>query len=241
MIPLPTEPPQILFQDDDLIVLFKPSHMHVHPPEDHIVRKAIGRHTCIHWLTDTHQINANPVHRLDSATEGLLLFTKNTKTNLILNTQMQQKQIQKFYDAVVRGWLKDSYGEINLQLELDSTKTLVDCKTLYSTIAKIELPFTVGAKFKTTRYSLLDVELKTGRWHQIRRHMNHIDHPIVGDGKHGDSRHNVFFRETLGIDGLCLKAKRIEFYHPYTDEKMIFHAPLTEKWSKLNQLFANPS
>ena len=237
MIPLPTEDPQILFQDDDLIVLFKPSRMYVHPPEDCIARKTVGRHTCIHWLYDTHKILANPIHRLDFSTEGLLLFGKNNPTNSLLNIQMRQHRIQKYYDAVVRGWFKESFGEITLPLESKKSDELLECRTLYSTISKIELPLSVNSKFPTSRYSLLDIELKTGRWHQIRRHMNRVAHPILGDREHGDSHHNRNFRDQLGIDGLCLKAKRLEFYHPHTDQKMVFHAPVSPMWEKIQNLF----
>jgi tRNA pseudouridine65 synthase len=240
MIPLPTEAPQILFEDTDLLILFKPSHMYVHPPEDRIARKAVGRHTCIHWLLDEHKILANPIHRLDFSTEGILIFGKNNKTNSVLNIQMREGKIQKYYSAVVRGWFKEPFGEIHLPLESDSSNDIQDCKTLYSTIEKIELPFAVNSKFQTARYSLLDIELKTGRWHQIRRHMNRVAHPVLGDRTHGDSHHNRFFRDKLGIERLCLKAKRLEFYHPHTDQKMIFHAPVSDLWKKINTLFSEP-
>ncbi len=240
MIPLPTDPPQILFEDTDLLILFKPSHMYVHPPEDRIARKAVGRHTCIHWLLDEHKILANPIHRLDFSTEGILIFGKNNKTNSILNIQMRDGKIQKYYSAVVRGWFKESFGEIDLPLESDSSNNIQECKTLYSTIEKIELPFAVNSKFQTARYSLLDIELKTGRWHQIRRHMNRVAHPVLGDRTHGDSHHNRFFRDELHIERLCLKAKRLEFYHPHTDQKMTFHAPVSDMWKKINTLFSQP-
>jgi tRNA pseudouridine65 synthase len=240
VIPLPTDPPHILFQDDDLLILFKPSHMYVHPPEDRIARKAIGRHTCIHWLLDEHKILANPIHRLDFSTEGILIFGKNNKTNSLLNIQMRDGQIQKFYSAVVRGWFKDDFGEINLSLESDSSADALDCRTLYSVIQKIELPVSVNSKFQTARYTLLDIELKTGRWHQIRRHMNRVAHPVLGDRTHGDSHHNRFFRDQLSIERLCLKAKRLEFYHPHTSNKMIFHAPTSDMWKKIDALFSDP-
>ncbi len=237
MIPLPTDHPQILFQDENILVLFKPSHMYVHPPEDRIARRAVGRHTCIHWLMDAHQILANPIHRLDFSTEGIILFGKNNETNSLLNIQMRNGQIQKYYDAVVRGWFKIPFGEINIPLESDSSDEIKDCQTLYSTIKKIELPNSVNSKFPTVRYSLLDIQLKTGRWHQIRRHMNRVAHPVLGDRTHGDSHHNRYFRDELGIDRLCLKAKRLEFFHPMTDQKMIFHAPESLMWQKINKLF----
>jgi len=238
MIPLPSEDPKILFQDEDLLVLYKPTRMYVHPPEDPIARKTVKRHTCLHWLWDQHRIDAAPIHRLDFSTEGLVLFGKNSETNSALNIQMRQKSIQKFYDAVVRGWFKEPFGKIDLQLELDSTGALVDCLTLYSTVQKIELPHTVNSKFSTSRYSLLDIELKTGRWHQIRRHMNRVAHPILGDREHGDSHHNRFFRDELGVDGLCLRAKRLEFFHPRSHEKMIFHTESSAQWKKIAELFS---
>lgn len=237
MIPLPKEDPQILFQDSDLLVLYKPSRMYVHPPEDSIARKTVKRHTCLHWLWDKHHIEAAPIHRLDFSTEGLVLFGKNAQTNSALNIQMRQKQIQKFYDAAVRGWFKEPFGKIDLPLELDSTGELVECLTLYSTTHKMELEYSVNSKFPTSRYSLLDIELKTGRWHQIRRHMNRVAHPILGDREHGDSHHNRFFRDILGIDSLCLRAKRLEFFHPTTNEKMIFTVPESNMWKKIFQLF----
>lgn len=237
MIPLPTEPPQIIFQDENILVLFKPSHMYVHPPEDRIARKAVGRRTCIHWLSDEHKILANPIHRLDFSTEGLVLFGKNNLTNSLLNIQMRQRQIQKYYDAVVRGWFSESFGEINLPLESDTGDEFKECRTLYSTVTQIELPCCVNSKFQTARYSLLDIELKTGRWHQIRRHMNRASHPVLGDRTHGDSHHNRFFRDELNIERLCLKAKRLEFFHPHTDQKIVLHSPESNMWKKINKLF----
>jgi len=238
MIPLPLEPPRIIFQDEHLLVLFKPSRMYVHPPEDPIARKAVGRHTCLNWLRDEHSLIGYPIHRLDFSTEGLVIFALHREASQKMNIAMRAHGIQKFYDSVVRGWFKESYGEISLPLELDSTGQLVECLTLYSTTRKIELPQSVNSKFNTVRYSLLDIELKTGRWHQIRRHMNRVAHPILGDREHGDSHHNRFFRDQLNIEGLCLKAKRLEFFHPYTNEKLILHCPVTEMWQKIYTLFS---
>ena len=239
MIPLPTESPSILFQDEHILVLHKPSYMYVHPPEDRIARKSVGRHTCIHWLTDFHDIYANPIHRLDFATEGLLIFAKTNEAGSVLNQNMRARKINKFYHAIVRGWFKEPKGEINLPLELDSTGELAECLTIYSTTHKIELPFSVNSKFPTSRYSWLDIELKTGRWHQIRRHMNRVAHPIIGDREHGDSHHNRFFREELQIGRLCLRAFKIEFYHPVSNELLIFECPDSIHWKKIKNIFIN--
>ena len=81
---------------------------------------------------------------------------------------------------------------------------------------------------------------RTGRWHQIRRHMNRVSHPIIGDREHGDGRHNVFFRDQLKIDGLCLWAKELTLRHPVTGEKITFKSPESEKWTAIKTLFVTP-
>ncbi|MFN3698279.1 MAG: pseudouridine synthase [Pseudobdellovibrio sp.] len=234
-----TVEPSIVYQDDDLVILMKPSHVYVHPPECRIARKTVGRKTCIHWLMDRHKIMAHPAHRLDFATEGLVIFCKNTKTSSEMNKQMREHAIQKEYDVIVRGWLTPEKGQIDKPLELDSTGELVPALTIYKTLKKIELDYSVNSRFPTSRYSWLHVELKTGRWHQIRRHMNRIAHPVIGDREHGDSHHNRFFRDHLHINGLCLKAKRLKFLHPHQNTIIDATAPQTELWNNIHLLF-NP-
>lgn len=232
--------PSIVYHDQDILVLMKPMHVYVHPPEDRIARKTVGRKTCLHWLKDKHQIVGSPIHRLDFATEGLVIFGLHNKASSEMNKLMRAGQIQKTYDVVVRGWFKEDNGKIDLPLELDSTGELVDCLTIYNTIKKIELNYSVNANFPTSRYSLLHVELKTGRWHQIRRHMNRVAHPIVGDRSHGDSHHNRFFRDKLNINGLCLKAKTLKFPHPIENKMIELVAPRTELWDRIGDLFNQP-
>ncbi len=231
--------PFVVYEDDHLIALYKPSRYYVHPPENKFAKQKVGRNTCIHWLQDIHHITANPIHRLDYPTEGLVLFGKTLEATQKLNAMMRNKEITKFYDAIVRGWFKDPYGKIDLQLELDSTGELVDCLTLYSTQHTLEVPASVHSKFSTSRYSWLDIELKTGRWHQIRRHMNRVAHPVIGDREHGDSHHNRYFRDELKIDGLCLKAKRVVLTHPIENKILDLKCPLSPKWNQLSVLF-NP-
>lgn len=229
--------PSIIYQDSDLLVLMKPAHVYVHPPEDRIARKTVGRKTCLHWLTDKHNLKGYPIHRLDFATEGLVIFGLHNKAASELNKLMRAQQIQKEYDVIVRGWFKEEQGKIDLPLELDSTGDLVEALTLYSLIKKIELKHSVNSKFPTSRYSWLHIELKTGRWHQIRRHMNRTAHPIIGDREHGDSHHNRFFRDDLGINGLCLKAKKLKFTHPFENKIVEVFAPKTELWTRIESLF----
>lgn len=229
--------PFILFQDESILILFKPSGWFVHPPEDPRHRRGLKRKTCVQWLMDFHEIKAFPAHRLDAGTEGLIIFGKTKTASQFLNAQFRNHTIEKTYHAVVRGWFKDPAGKIDLPLELDSTGTLVESLTHYKTLATIEKNFAINPKFSTSRYSLLKIQPVTGRWHQIRRHMNRVSHPIIGDSEHGDLRHNRFFRETLLIDGLCLQASKIMFQHPTSLENMTFTTPQTEKWKLIESVF----
>lgn len=231
------EVPRIHFEDEVLLVLHKPPSWFVHPPENPRYRRGLKRRTCVQWLLDVHDIKAFPAHRLDAATEGMLIFGKTKVATAHLNSQFKNHETDKTYHAVVRGWFKEKNAVIEQELELDSTGTLVACKTQYKTLGEIELPFQVNSKFETTRYAYLEVKPVTGRWHQIRRHMNRQAHPILGDREHGDSHHNRFFRDQLKIDGLCLGAVKLLLRHPATEEKITFAMTLTPKWIELQRLF----
>jgi tRNA pseudouridine65 synthase len=231
------EIPEIFFQDDSILVLYKPPSWFVHPPENPRYRRGLKRRTCVQWLMDVHNIRAFPAHRLDAATDGILIFGKTKEATAHLNLQFKNHETDKTYHAVVRGWFKEKDSVIDLDLELDSTGKLVKCKTLYKVLAEIELPFQVNSQFNSTRYSYLEVKPITGRWHQIRRHMNRVAHPILGDREHGDSHHNRFFRDQLAIDGLCLSAVNLKLKHPATELEISFQTPVKEKWQNLRKIF----
>jgi tRNA pseudouridine65 synthase len=233
----PKEFPSIQYQDDEILVLYKPPTWFVHPPENPRFRRGLKRRTCVQWLMDVHHIKAFPAHRLDAATNGILVFGKTKTATAFLNLQFKNHEVDKTYHAVVRGWMKAKEGLIDLELELTSTGDLVPCETNYKTLSEIELPFQVKSNFETTRYAWLEIKPKTGRWHQIRRHMNRVSHPIIGDREHGDSHHNRFFRDQLKIDGLCLSAVQLGFIHPGHREKVEFKSPISEKWSQLEPHF----
>ena len=236
-VPQETAFPSILFEDDEILILFKPSTWFVHPPENPRHRRGLKRRTCVQWLMDVHQIKANPAHRIDVPTEGVLVFGKTKKATAHLNLQFKNQSVKKTYHAVVRGWFQTSNGAIELPLELDSTQVLVPCLTRYRTLKQIELDFSVHPKFSTSRYSLLEVHPQTGRWHQIRRHMNRVSHPLIGDREHGDSRHSRFFREKLSIEGLCLRAFQLQIIHPESLQEVTFTSPQTARWNTIENLF----
>ncbi len=223
-----------VYQDDDIVIIDKAPGYHVHPPENDypVPRSKI----CMYRVRDTLKQKIFPVHRLDVATSGLLVFAKHSEAASALGKQFSAHSVQKTYWAVARGYLPEK-GSIDLPLESDSSAELLDSHTDYRLFSHVELDHQVGKRFPKARYSWLQVKPKTGRFHQIRRHFNRISHPLIGDGTHGDSHHNRFFRETLGIAGLCLRAQSLEFLHPRTHESFIIDAPMTEKWRKIQSLF----
>lgn len=220
------QPFDILYLDDDIVAIDKPAGFHVHQPEN--PRRRVARELTVLWAL-RQQIDKwlYPVHRIDVGTEGVLLFALNKPSAAHLCQQFQQNRIRKTYFAIVRGYTND-IGEINLPLELDSTGELVSACTHYVTHSRVELPWAVGKRHNTARYSLVEVKPETGRYHQIRRHMARISHPLIGDREHGDSHHNRFFRLDLSAPGLWLKAKRLSFQHPSQGREI----NLTSHWSK---------
>jgi tRNA pseudouridine65 synthase len=148
-----------------------------------------------------------------------------------------ERQVKKTYLAVVRGYLEDE-GRIDLPLEIRGSPELAESITEYRTLARLELPIAVSTRYPTSRYSLLEVKPHTGRWHQIRRHFDRVSHPLIGDVEHGDSHHNRFFRDQLNLGGLCLRATRLEFTHPWSGMPLLLEAPEHTKWQRLTRLFA---
>ncbi|MCG6267882.1 pseudouridine synthase, partial [Vibrio furnissii] len=142
------------------------------------------------------------------------------------------QEMSKTYHAIVRGWREEA-GELDyaLKVELDKIadkfasqeKEAQDAITLYKPLAKVEVPYSTG-KFPTTRYGLMELKPKTGRKHQLRRHMAHLRHPIVGDTTHGDGKHNKLFREEFDAPRLLLHASELRFVHPYTQQEVVIRA-----------------
>jgi tRNA pseudouridine65 synthase len=200
---------EILAHEPEFVAIVKPPGFHVHPHE-----------------TPRHLY---PVHRIDAATEGVLIFALDKDSARKFANQFQSGGVKKTYFAIIRGW-SDDEGTIDIPLELDSTNVPVAAVTRYKTHQRVELPFAIGKRHKTARYSLVEAWPETGRYHQIRRHFARLSHPLVGDREHGDSSHNRFFREQLGHGGLWLKAHAISFPHPTTGAEFHISCEWSERW-----------
>lgn len=212
----------------------KPSGFHVHPPEIN-AHKVPRRKIILHQLRDQIGQHVYPVHRLDVSTSGVMVFALSSEAAREICFQFESQRVQKTYWAVVRGHMEPE-GVIDLPLESDSSGLLVEARTEFRTLKRIELPFAVGP-YPTSRYSWIEAMPRTGRFHQIRRHLNRISHPIVGDAQHGDSRHNRFIREEYGISGLCLRAVSIEFPSLGQQPARLWKCGLNRQWILLQNMF----
>jgi tRNA pseudouridine65 synthase len=235
---------RILFQDDSLVAIDKPAGFHVHPPEDKSIRVDVGS-TCVVVLRRQLGREVYPAHRLDRPTSGVLLFALDPLTARAMSERFGSREVSKTYYAVTRGWITgDEEQLIDRPLSSESGATTMEARTRIEPLARIELPHAVG-RYATARYTLVRAEPETGRLHQIRRHLAGISHPIVGDTTYGDRDHNRFFRDTLNITPLLLKAQRLEFVHPRTDDRMSIESRWSGAWHSVFDRFGlcplNPS
>lgn len=224
----------VLFEDDQLIAVAKPSGMFVHRSDaDRSATEFV-----LQKVRDQLNHFVYPVHRLDRPTSGVLLFAKNPEAAALLAAMFAERRIHKTYQALVRGYTED-HGCVNRPLV--SSKGLgkpsghpstqpQDAETEYSSRERFEIPFAFG-QHPTTRCSLIEARPKTGRYHQIRRHMAGISHPIIGDAEHGDTRLNRQFQQHLQVTRLMLAAVRVEFTHPVTQQPVDVHCPPCESFS----------
>jgi tRNA pseudouridine65 synthase len=195
---------EILFQDDDLVAVNKPSGWDVH-------RNEFNRHRPIVLQSLRNQINkeVHPIHRLDGGTSGVLLFATKRDVLRFMNDQFQSRETQKTYHCISRGFAKSTLCRQSLRVH-DHT---VEAETDIRCLSRIELPWP-NERFPQSRYSFLELKPRTGRYHQIRRHLRDLGWPIVGDTKHGDSDHNRIWRERLSIHRLLLHASSLTIIHP---------------------------
>ncbi|MFA7184105.1 MAG: pseudouridine synthase [Victivallales bacterium] len=171
-----------------------------------------------------------PVHRLDRPTSGVVLFAFSKEYAAEFFRVFREREAGKTYLALVRGWTEDA-GIIDSPLKTAAGKEQ-DALTLYKNLARAEVPIPVGP-YESARYSLVEIDLKTGRTHQIRRHFAHLRHPLIGDTKYGDGRHNQMFRAEFNCHRLLLAAVRLELTHPFTGKKLSIEAPLENSFKSV--------
>ena len=198
------QPLEILYEDDSLIAINKPHGLLVHRTKI----AADATEFAVQLLRDQIGQRVFPVHRLDRKTSGVLLFAKTEAANSYMQQRFLNKELSKTYHALVRGYTK-AEGTIDYALTDASNKTKA-AVTHYKMLEQYELDLPFG-KHNTSRYSLVELAPETGRFHQLRKHMAHIFHPIIGDRPHGCNKQNRLWKEKYGMDKMLLHASRLEF------------------------------
>lgn len=227
----------ILFEDEHLVIIDKPAGLLVHR-----TRQAFGEEeNALIQLRDQIGSWVSPVHRLDRATSGVLLFAKNEEILPLLKAQFMDRRVEKSYLTIVRGIPAEKESLIDHPLTSERSNKLQEAQTRYKVIAESEIPFNSTGRYPTSRYSLLEVDLMTGRTHQIRRHLAHIRHYIIGDKKHGDNKQNIFFEKQFNLKNLLLHAWKLTIKHPLTGEKIAVTCPIPVHFQTIMQELAwNP-
>lgn len=211
---------EIIFENDELIAINKPHGLLVH-------RSRIANDAevfALQLLRDQIGQRVYPAHRLDRKTSGVLLFSKSPDANARIQQIFRERKIKKTYHAIVRGFVADS-GTIDYALTVnDKTQ---DAVTHFKSIQQFELPIPSG-KFPSSRYSLLELKPITGRFHQIRKHLAHIFHPIIGDRPHGCNKQNKLWKTHFNMIKMMLHAARLEFEYPNAEKICIEAKPSLE-------------
>lgn len=217
-------PLQIIYEDDDLLVVNKPKGMVVHPAAGNYTGTLVNAlmYHCGSRLSSINGvIRPGIVHRIDKNTSGLLMVAKNDRAHVFLAEQIKEHSFTREYEAIVCGRLKDCEGEIDAPIgrhPVDRKKMAVTEKNSKNAVTF----YTVIEEF--SKYTHVRLRLKTGRTHQIRVHMSYIGHPVLGD--------DVYGKPFGGLEGQCLHAKKIGFVHPTTYEYMEFDSELPQYFLK---------
>ena len=219
----------ILFQDDHVVVIHKPAGLLVH-------RSELDRHEtrfAVQLLRDQLGRHVHPAHRLDRGTSGVLVFALDRDTARQLGGQFERQEVAKTYLAVVRGHPPEA-GRIDHALSRRrddaewigerSTDEAQPAVTDFRRLATCELPHQVD-RYPTSRYALVELTPHTGRRHQLRRHLKHIAHPIIGDATFGKGRHNRLFQQLFGCHRMLLACVRMQLRHPVDGRILDLCAP----------------
>ena len=223
----------VLYRDDFLVAIHKPAGLLVH-------RSDIDRHEtrfAVQLLRDQIGQRVHPLHRLDKGTSGVLLFALDAASASAVGGQFQRHEVHKRYLAIVRGWppetgvidhaLSRRFDDYGHKFGAGSAAEALPAVTEYRRLATVQLTDAVD-RYPTSRYALVSLTPKSGSQHQLRRHMKHIAHPIIGDATWGKGIHNRFFQRRFGCGRLLLACTGIELRHPQDGRALSIAAPLED-------------
>ena len=233
-------PLSILYQDEECVAIDKPSGLLVH--RSRIASEATENAMTL--LRDQLNQWVYPIHRLDRPTSGILLFALSKESAQRFNQSFSQQKIKKTYLSIVRGFYPSSlFIDEPLKERLDPLSDALanpykkpqNAQTQTRCLAHVELPIYLN-RYPTSRYSLVCAQPLTGRRHQIRRHLAHQSHPIIGDTSHGRTEHNHFFQKHFQCHRLLLAATQLQFTHPFTQQEIEINAPLSTDFLRIARL-----
>lgn len=214
-------PIEIVYEDSDIIVVNKPKGMVVHPangnPDGTLVNAIMA--ICKDSLSGIGgEIRPGIVHRIDKDTSGLLIVAKNDNSHVKMSEQIKNHEVKKTYIALVRGVFKENEATIDMPIGRSTSdrKKMAVNKNGKNAITHIK----VLKRFD--KYTLLQVNIETGRTHQIRVHLSHIGYPIVGDYTYSNGKNE------FDVVGQCLHAQKLEFKHPITQKDMCLETELPQ-------------
>ena len=227
-------PLDIIYEDKDIIVINKPRGIVVHPatgsPSGTLVNALLYHIKDLSGLGGS--LRPGVVHRLDKDTSGLLVFAKNQEAQTSLSRQFKERKVKKIYYALAYGLIRQDSGSISAPIgrsPADRKKmAVIKDQNLKSREALTGFRVIRRYPAKSGRgYTLLELELKTGRTHQIRVHLSHIGHPVVGDPAYSRKK------DEFGVGGQLLHSKTLGFYHPTTGKYMEFNSELPEDFERV--------
>ena len=214
-------PLDIVYEDQDIVVVNKPSGIVVHPTKSH-PDGTLANGLLYYWQMKGQSFRFRPVHRLDKDTSGLLVIAKNQYAHHKLALQLFDRSLKRIYRAIVHGYVNEEKGIIDGPIIKDpdhATRRMVEIRP--DSEAKTAITFYRTVE-RFSDSSLVELQLETGRTHQIRVHMSWIGHPLIGDELYGGKTGNGY------LNRQALHAYQLNFYHPISNELLSFNAPLPE-------------
>ncbi len=223
----PASPPpvEVLYSDDEIIIIDKPASMLTHT---HSMDRESP--TVTEALAPRFGESVYTVHRLDRMTTGAMVLARTRPSAGELSRQFRDREVGKTYLAIVRGHL-DASGTIETPIARTSDSTVLAAHTNYTTLSLGRVAEPIG-RYEEGWFSLVRLSLLTGRSHQARRHLHRIDHPIVGDNKHGDKTYNRWAAVRMGTRHLYLRAIELTFRHPVSATQIEVRLGIPDLWMR---------
>lgn len=223
---------EILYQDEHIVAINKPHGLLVH-------RSAIARDAkvfALQILKKQLDTMVYPSHRLDRKTSGVLLFALDKTTDSMMQQKFQNKEVEKKYLALVRGFAPVEMT-IDYALKKDDF-TIQEAVTHFMTLESFEIDLPQGIH-QSSRYSLVEASPETGRMHQLRKHFAHIFHPIIGDRPYGCNKQNKFWLDQFQMNTMLLHASELVFVHPHTNRPIHIKAALSDQFKRVLTILKN--